>query len=259
MKITAQCSSCSKTLAVGEQHAGKKIRCPACKGVVQLPAAAAAESQKPRSAAPEAVAKKKPVRGSQNPKKDVPRKSAAHARTDQAPKKRRRKKRTRESDDIWNQPLSSYGSPAIEEDDYDSLGIPPRKKRSDESVGTNSRRESSSGSSGFSGMGICVILCTVSMGIAIIGAVVGKSNPDVGHYLTMQAYIVGTLLNFGGGMKMLGNAFSEDAMCGFMYLFIPFYALYYLVSRWDENSRTFFVQLSGFFTMVTGIVCDPLP
>lgn len=38
MPIQATCPSCQKTLRVGDQHAGKKARCPHCQGVVEIPA-----------------------------------------------------------------------------------------------------------------------------------------------------------------------------------------------------------------------------
>ena len=37
------CPSCGKTLNVGDQYAGKKVRCPACQGVLVVPQAALPE------------------------------------------------------------------------------------------------------------------------------------------------------------------------------------------------------------------------
>jgi hypothetical protein len=72
------------------------------------------------------------------------------------------------------------------------------------------------------------------------------------------AVIGGILLNIGGGLQILINAFPEDVMCGFLYLLIPFYALYFLVSRWDENAAPFFVSLMGVLTFITAIMCGAL-
>jgi hypothetical protein len=44
MPIQATCPSCKKTIRVGDQHAGKKARCPHCQGVVEIPAATAGGS-----------------------------------------------------------------------------------------------------------------------------------------------------------------------------------------------------------------------
>ena len=38
MPIDVVCHQCRKTLRVGDHVAGKKIRCPACQGVVAVPA-----------------------------------------------------------------------------------------------------------------------------------------------------------------------------------------------------------------------------
>jgi len=42
MPIPVRCS-CGKTLAVKEEHAGKKVRCPACRAVLEVPAPPAAQ------------------------------------------------------------------------------------------------------------------------------------------------------------------------------------------------------------------------
>lgn len=44
MPIDVLCYQCRKTLRVGEHVAGKKIRCPACQGVVAVPAAKIVEA-----------------------------------------------------------------------------------------------------------------------------------------------------------------------------------------------------------------------
>lgn len=248
MNITAKCSSCQKVLSVGQEHAGKKIRCPACKGIVQLPKAKLASSSKPSPESPQAPATKM----KQRPPEDA-------AQVKRSPKKRPKrqpKKRPRPaSDDIWAAPLSSYSSPEIAEEDYEEYGLPPKKVREQQ----NGQRDGSGSSSGGKGpILLCVIACGVIAVIAIIGGVVGKSSPDIGMFMTYPAVIIGGLLNFGGSLKILGNAFEEDTMVGIMYLFVPFYALYFLFSRWDVNATAFLISLIGSFAMIIGIVSQAM-
>jgi hypothetical protein len=37
MPIEMRCTGCGQTLRVGDEHAGKKARCPACEAIVQVP------------------------------------------------------------------------------------------------------------------------------------------------------------------------------------------------------------------------------
>lgn len=104
-------------------------------------------------------------------------------------------------------------------------------------------------------MMFCAIACGICVLLALAATVVGKSAPDMGKYLALPATVLGGLLYVGGGLKILGNAFAEDTMCGFMYLFIPFYALFFVITRWDVNARPLMIAIMGVVTMVTGLAC----
>ncbi|MDP6468768.1 MAG: hypothetical protein QF918_13555 [Pirellulaceae bacterium] len=59
------------------------------------------------------------------------------------------------------------------------------------------------------------------------------------------------LIIFGGiiismyGIRMAIAAFMEDTVCGLLWLFVPFYQLYYLATRWSRLSGFFMLQLLG--------------
>lgn len=55
--------------------------------------------------------------------------------------------------------------------------------------------------------------------------------PGVGVILAIIVLIVGLILMGIGGIRLLIGAFQEDVVCGLLYLFVPFYSLYYLVTR----------------------------
>lgn len=69
----------------------------------------------------------------------------------------------------------------------------------------------------------------------------------------MPAVVIGGLFNLFGSLRILGNAFSEDPICGFLYLFVPFYALFFLVSRWSENAVPFLMSVIGTVTFFLGV------
>lgn len=107
-------------------------------------------------------------------------------------------------------------------------------------------------------MTICAIVCGICILLALAAIPVSSSAPDVGKFLAMPAAILGGLLYVGGGLSILGNAFSEDSICGFLYLFVPLYPIYFLISRWDVNAKPFFAALMGALTGVIGLFCGAM-
>ena len=56
MPIEVTCGSCNRRLRVPDKTAGKKIKCPKCQGVIQVPDTAPAEAAVPAMAATQAAA-----------------------------------------------------------------------------------------------------------------------------------------------------------------------------------------------------------
>lgn len=69
--------------------------------------------------------------------------------------------------------------------------------------------------------------------------------PGVRLLVITGLFIAGALLGLVAGLWGIGVAFGEDILCGLMYLFVPFYWLYYLVTRWSEMRKPFFLGLGG--------------
>ncbi len=69
--------------------------------------------------------------------------------------------------------------------------------------------------------------------------------PGVGVILAIIVLIVGLILMGIGGIRLLIGAFQEDVVCGLLYLFVPFYSLYYLVTRWEEQKSAFLMNVCG--------------
>lgn len=84
--------------------------------------------------------------------------------------------------------------------------------------------------------------------MCLVGGVLLTSqfNPAVGR-MTLAALMIMLMVGVGfaimagyimmlvGGIGLIIAAFEEDVACGLMYIFIPFYSLYYLITRWDET------------------------
>jgi hypothetical protein len=80
--------------------------------------------------------------------------------------------------------------------------------------------------------------------------------------LFMIALGMNVLIGFiGGTCWIMYLAFQEDIVCGLLYFFVPFYALYYIVDRWDDSLPYWlcgsavlanFVYLPLFYTLMQG-------
>jgi len=71
--------------------------------------------------------------------------------------------------------------------------------------------------------------------------------------LVVLAIIGGTIL-FVSAIWITIIAYQESTSCILLSIFIPFYDLYYLVTRWDKTKRPFIIGLIGFVALVGGIV-----
>jgi len=100
-----------------------------------------------------------------------------------------------------------------------------------------------------------------SMGL-IAGIVGGVVLLGVGLVLLIfQPAILGALLSvagvacvMGGGLALIITAFREDIVCGLMYLFVPFYNLFYIFTRLEVTGKFFGLTLLGFAMLVVGTV-----
>ncbi len=96
----------------------------------------------------------------------------------------------------------------------------------------------------------------------ILIALLGVVGFGVGMYLAPQdkvmtnsgvvLWIAGALLNFWYGLRIMIEAFKESALVGILYLVLPFYALYFVISRWDRVGGLFLLALLGTFLSVAG-------
>jgi hypothetical protein len=68
-----------------------------------------------------------------------------------------------------------------------------------------------------------------------------------------------TVMGLGSVMILVGygvgayGAFREDSLYGFLYLLIPLYTAYYLVTRWDDLWVWFVCMTSGVGLIVLGV------
>jgi hypothetical protein len=119
-----------------------------------------------------------------------------------------------------------------------------QKKRSSRS---GSKSRSRAGSSGWlsgprgwivGGVGLLVIVALVLV-------------PQFLGILAMPLVLAGIALTLWGALKCLASAFEEDVTCGLMWIFVPFYSVFFTLTRWDTVGRYFLTFVGGIALMWT--------
>lgn len=90
-------------------------------------------------------------------------------------------------------------------------------------------------------------------GFLLLVGLAGLFVPGIAMLYIILALITGVALSLWGGIKLLVTAFQEDAICGVMFLFVPFYWLYFTITRWHETSKPFIVYALGVVAVLSAI------
>ncbi len=88
-------------------------------------------------------------------------------------------------------------------------------------------------------------MAAIGLGSALLFGAIGLAFPPAALAGAGIGGVIGFLLMLWGGLKILGNAFEDSPVTGFLYLMCGPYALYFLFSRWDVNQYPFFINLMG--------------
>jgi hypothetical protein len=70
--------------------------------------------------------------------------------------------------------------------------------------------------------------------------------------VSLLVMLLGAAMAIVGGIWFIIVAFQDEVMHGLLCLFVPFYALYYLVTHLDTTKQPFFLQLIGTLCMWVG-------
>ncbi len=103
----------------------------------------------------------------------------------------------------------------------------------------------------FDGGNAIVIGVSAALGVGLLCCVLSLLHWG----FAFPAILIGMALGATGGIWHLVLAFQEDPICGIMCMFVPFYSLYYLITRWDETMRPFLVNLAGTFLLFAAFIC----
>ena len=94
--------------------------------------------------------------------------------------------------------------------------------------------------------GLTKIALLVGLALWMIGVGLGIGRYQTAMFMAIGAlFLVGMLMISIGGVMSLIVAFFESVAQGLLCFFVPFYQLFYLVSRWPTMKRPFFLSLGG--------------
>ena len=220
--ITVDCDVCSKRYKVKSEAAGKRFRCKECGTVLT-------------------VARRRPARQS--------RPNATNRERSSAPS---------------DEDFEGLGFSISEEEIYAQSPLPPRApsspppKSEQEHKKKKKRRSSTnrvSDNDVFTGEGaVAGVLAILATAYGLPKAIAIGPNSDLLTVLRafehspirMTLIALGLLVVNYYNSRIVILAFEETVWRGLCYLFVPFYILYYLVTRWKHVSGYFLRSLAGF-------------
>lgn len=90
------------------------------------------------------------------------------------------------------------------------------------------------------------LLALVGFGVVVALAVtLGQAASGAARPLGVGLLFLGYVVVLVGNVALIVQAFREDIVVGLLFLFVPFYPLYWLISRWDEARTWFGVSMAG--------------
>jgi WD40 repeat protein len=141
----------------------------------------------------------------------------------------------------------SFEKPALGDSEVDDFVRPGRSRATPMwSKSRHSRGNKSPGVPTYVAVGIA--------GFLVLLLLASFLSHSVAMVFSILVLLAGIVVYLGGGLWMLITPFRESAVCGLLYLFLPFYPLYYLVSRWEDMKRPFLCAIGGFGILLTGVL-----
>lgn len=257
MTIAFPCENCGNRFEVDGALAGKKCRCKKCGHVfvIPVPHRPAGTPAPPPSPSPS----RPPLRTfdstgqATSPDGARPRAAAPTPRTSRLDPPPRPKPAPApppvpnflDDDDpyaIGDEPapvLTRLGAPPPGADEE---FLPPRGPKPAPSAPKKKKKKRTAGSWFENVPGWAWLAVVGTYGLLFLLALASSTMAGV-FAVVMGLTIVGLYLV--GGIGMLVVPFRESVVCGLLYLFLPFYALYYLITRWQDMRPWFLTSLSG--------------
>lgn len=249
--ITVSCNGCEFQYRVSDDKTGKRFKCRQCGETCTVPGPRRRRSKSGSSPEPRKRQKQKKQAAQDEWEDDAGAAEDDYQSYDDY-----------ESYDYdSNDDYESYEEESYEDDAYEDYQ-PARSRRRKTSGSSKPKkhkkktsRSSDSGGLPFTNplvwLGFPIAATLVTMAVTLI-------LPPLGMILSLVLILAGLILALIGGIRSLVDAFREDVVCGFLYLIVPFYPLYYLVTRWEEQKGPFLMNVCGTLLIIGTTFALPL-
>lgn len=141
------------------------------------------------------------------------------------------------------------------DDDFESDALPPVvKKPSRQRAKSRQRSATGTGLQGFYDRLSPGRMIGAPMAAMFVSICLALVLPSVAKFLFWLLYL------FAGGITITGmalsvvTAFKEDSSCGLMFLFVPFYSIYYIFDRWPTMWKPTTMILVGLMIFLFPII-----
>jgi len=144
--------------------------------------------------------------------------------------------------------------------------VPPRTndgskpRRSKKSMGAKLARQAKKEAAGFAARVVPLlpwllgVPAAITVALGLVAAILPGGTLIAASFLA----IVGMVLVLGGYGVGAYVAFTEDSLHGWLYLFIPFYAAYYIVANWDDMWLGLALMAAGAAVVtIAGVIALP--
>ncbi|WP_435005199.1 HEAT repeat domain-containing protein [Tundrisphaera lichenicola] len=213
MAITFHCESCGKRFDVDEGLAGKRAKCKQCGLSFVIPGATF------------------PVGKPRSPHRAMP---PSHARPADPP--------PRGHDPFGFEEPPAPLPPRHADRDEEFEEVMPRRATMKPTKAAPPSHSGAISIAGLPAWGYLLLTLALGIGMAFVMSQASNSSMQVAA-LAVQVLVM--VVSLGGGIACMVVAFRESVACGLMYLFVPFYSLYYLCTRWDEMKKPFVISIGG--------------
>jgi len=225
--IKAPCTGCGFVYRVGDDKAGRRFKCRQCDEVIRV-----------------ADGRRGPSQQRKDSSRERPAKAASQSEWEESDQYT-----YQEYDDYES--YESYGDTSYDYDDSYEEYRPARARRSttrkkkNRTSRTSRKNESSeiSFASPLVWLGFPILSWLIAIAVTFV-------IPTAGLVLMTGLVIAGYVISMIAGLRSLVVAFREDLMCGVLYLFLPFYSLYHMITRWEDHKSPFWMGICGVLLII---------
>ena len=99
-----------------------------------------------------------------------------------------------------------------------------------------------------------MIFFVIGLVVGIVSIVLSLSAPEAGRVVSFGPIVIGALISVVGHWKIREAAYAESTSCGLMFVWLPLYQPYYIISRFSQIKIPFLVTILGNVAAIVGVI-----